>query len=882
MKGVGAAVLLVVGLGCSSSRDRGPDAGASTSASAAPPLAPAAPAKTRAALVHEGGALSRGPFEEALYLADEDQGVLRRIPLPVDPAKLGTRVEMPGAPAQVLALDGRVLVTVRNPGLLLVLRPDDHGGLTELGRVALPADAWGLAVTPDERTALVSSAWTHKLSAIDLATLTVRWTVDLAREPRAVVVRPDGDSAYVTHLVGTALTRLDGLGGAAPTIKRLAFPPAPLSSPLPSRDHVTTLDASLAYSAVLLPGEGKLFVPRHALGAYGKMAWFGRAVVDVLRTSDDAVYGPGRITKRVDWGIDQEDHTQVSDGSVPTIYEPPFTQPRAVAFRRATGTLLVLGEGDERLAELDPRGLDPAIKALRIYALGGKIEDDHPGATRCGAPTGLALSADEATAYVFCRSTDDLATVKLDTYDPAHPFNEGLKPGEAAPIPTVHLGDDPLKERAALGRRLFYSSRDIRISEGLGCAGCHPDGRDDGHVWHEHDITETFSETTMHHVALAAGDLPSERELKYGLPRQTPMLAGRPLGRGPFGWHGGTKTLEERLILGFALHRWLGSYEFDFKAMPRAEAIADFVRTGLVAPPREARALTPVEDRGREVFLSNETRCGSCHFPDGSYTDHSVVELGRRKAPKGFLDEKDNLRFKTPSLLFVAGTPPYFHDGATATLEDLVEKNHDRMGKTDQLSADDKKALVAYLATIGAVKEAGAVSPDPKDAGSPAAPGPLPTFNPPEPAAVWTWPASLRSAFEIDPPEEARSPAPSDAEWKKAGEIHFARSPRQCTTRRLREWLRVSCDFTARSEDGNEHIIRAMKVLAGPEEGVTFVHDDGSKFYEIIVPVRRGERRVLEMDFVALWTRYTVHHGVCALLSIDWPVSEKAPVVILD
>lgn len=83
----------------------------------------------------------RAPQDDALYLADEDHAVLRRIPLPVDVSAPPVAIAMPGRPAQVLALDGRVLVTIRDPGLLLVMRPDPTAGLVEVARVPLPADA---------------------------------------------------------------------------------------------------------------------------------------------------------------------------------------------------------------------------------------------------------------------------------------------------------------------------------------------------------------------------------------------------------------------------------------------------------------------------------------------------------------------------------------------------------------------------------------------------------------------------------------------------------------------------------------------------------------------------------------------------------------------
>lgn len=39
------------------------------------------------------------------------------------------------------------------------------------------------------------------------------------------------------------------------------------------------------------------------------------------------------------------------------------------------------------------------------------------------------------------------------------------------------------------------------------------------------------------------------------------------------------------------------------------------------------------------------------------------------------------------------------HDGRFSTLESLFEFNQDRMGKTSQLSADERKALIAFLRT---------------------------------------------------------------------------------------------------------------------------------------------------------------------------------------
>src|SRR5262249_44124942 len=146
----------------------------------------------------------------------------------------------------------------------------------------------------------------------------------------------------------------------------------------------------------------------------------------------------------------------------------------------------------------------------------------------------IALSEDELTAWVYCRSTDDLAIVSLDAYDEA---GSRFEPG---PIPWIHLADAPGSPEAALGRRLFYNGTEPVVSGGLGCAGCHPEGRDDGHVWHEmkkgpYSSGPIFVSGT---AIFGSGEgVLGADDPKNGYARQTPMPAGRVNAIGPYGWH---------------------------------------------------------------------------------------------------------------------------------------------------------------------------------------------------------------------------------------------------------------------------------------------------------------------------------------------------------
>ena len=56
--------------------------------------------------------------------------------------------------------------------------------------------------------------------------------------------------------------------------------------------------------------------------------------------------------------------------------------------------------------------------------------------------------------------------------------------------------------------------------------------------------------------------------------------------------------------------------------------------------------------------------------------------------------------FVTPTLRFVAGTAPYFHDGRYGTLEALLTDGKGHMGSLDGLAPEDVRALAAYLATL--------------------------------------------------------------------------------------------------------------------------------------------------------------------------------------
>ncbi|MCA9624133.1 MAG: c-type cytochrome, partial [Myxococcales bacterium] len=673
-----------------------------------------APVPHREPVAFEGSAIARAPDDSALYIADEDHRALRIVPLPLVEGAPPETLELPGRPAQVVATDGQLLITLREladaSGALLVL---DRATKKEVARVALPQDAWGLALAPDESYALVTSAWAAKLSAVDLAKHEVRYSLPTAREPRGITFLPDGSRAYVSHLVGAAVTKVETPSAAEPQLIRVDLPSAPARSPIGAK-----LQASLGYAAVASPSGERVFFPRHAIGALGSQAWFGTGAVDVLATSRDEGIAPARSP-----GMPVARHPILSENAMSWLQGvrpfsdtgfAAFVQPRAAVYRRRTDTLLVAGEGDDSLVELDATMLDPTFGVVRRYTTAQNADRIYHVANRGGAPSGIALSAAEDLAYVYCRSTDELMVLRLPTVEGAF---------EQPPPLVVRLAEPHEDESYRLGRRLFFNATDPVMSGGLACAGCHPEGRDDGYVWHEVDLDDRmalpaeqrtepepstagqpprfFGHPAQAETLLPFGETlaPEDRERTKGYPMQTPMLAGRVGAQASYGWHAESSDIFERIMASFELHRWSFSGSAENERRARAGHLAKFLREGLVPPARPERTLTAEEKRGEAIFNDQVTGCASCHVPATEYTDRVAVPLARRPPPPGYRSDP-RAEYKTPSLRYVAGTAPYFHDGRYATLEQLVAESGNAMGKMAHLSDEDRRALLAFLRTL--------------------------------------------------------------------------------------------------------------------------------------------------------------------------------------
>ncbi|MFT3767249.1 MAG: c-type cytochrome [Minicystis sp.] len=591
-------------------------------------------------LAARGGSLVIDHDRAVAWAADADNRALHR----VDLVSLAvTTTPLDGAPEQIAVMGDRLAVTLRDRNTVVLLDVTPEGEAEPIAEAKVPCDPFGLAVTPQHEI-LVTSAFCHAVTALDAGTLSTIWSVDVAREPRAVVSSADGARAYVTHVVGDSITALD-LGDTAPTPRRVRALGGLYRNRVDQAIGAGTLhpSASLAYSAVLSESGNRLFVPhlteqngssttRSIPGAYGGVPVEEEtsfASVAVITTNGERPIG-GDTASSPRETLDKAAFVAPDPALGFAVAPEPARCRQARAAAVAGDRLFVASQGTGELFELDARALDPAMSVRRRFTVGA-------------GPKGVDVDRALGVAAVWSQLAHEIAVVSL---------------GSGAVDRRV-VASDPLPRSIARGRLLFTTELDRRISrDGRACAGCHPDGRDDGLVW-----------------KLGAG------------PRQTPMLVGR-LDRGPYAWQAKHDRLQDNMRETMTRLGGAGLSEADL------DDLAAYVRQGLVPPARETRPLDALAQRGRALFTSERVGCSGCHHLETEASDRSLHDVGSRAQA----DVAST--FRTPPLLYVGYTAPYFHDGRYQTLEQLLDDNLDRMGQTTHLSRDDLRAIAAFLRTL--------------------------------------------------------------------------------------------------------------------------------------------------------------------------------------
>jgi len=290
--------------------------------------------------------------------------------------------------------------------------------------------------------------------------------------------------------------------------------------------------------------------------------------------------------------------------------------------------------------------------------------------------------------------------------------------------------DEPIKplplkltldaRKVELGKALFHDKR-LSKDNSISCASCH-------------DLAKGGADGKPTAVGIGG---------QVG-PINTPTVLNSSLNFRQF-WNGRAATLEEqaagpvhnpgemgsnwdevlaKLRQDAALvGKFTAAYKDGLKPANIQDAIATFERS-LVTPSRfdrflrgDLKAINENEAKGYQLFKNYG--CVACHqgvnVGGNMYQQFGVMDeyfkvrgrpiteadLGRYAVTKL---ESDRFVFKVPSLRNVELTGPYFHDGATRTLEEAVDVMFRfQLGRT--APASDKSLIVQFLKTLTGEKE---------------------------------------------------------------------------------------------------------------------------------------------------------------------------------
>lgn len=303
------------------------------------------------------------------------------------------------------------------------------------------------------------------------------------------------------------------------------------------------------------------------------------------------------------------------------------------------------------------------------------------------------------------------------------------------PLPDLPRDNPLIEERVALGKALFSEtalSRDRSIS----CASCH---------------VANFVFTDARRFSIGVDG-------RKGTRNSMPLM--NLAWKTSFFWDGRAPSLRTQALMPIEDHaemdesvqnviRKLGedaSYPRMFAAAFGAPemtaekiglALEQFMLTLLAGDSKFDRAIRGAatfsddERRGFELFMTEfdprtgqrGADCFHCHggplFSDHQFHNNGLSpteDTGRFRATG---KDSDRGKFATPSLRNIERTAPYMHDGRFATLEEVVEHYSSGVQRTATLdpnlakhpkggialSADEQKALVAFLRTLSDVRE---------------------------------------------------------------------------------------------------------------------------------------------------------------------------------
>jgi YVTN family beta-propeller protein len=505
-------------------------------------------------------------------------------------------------------------------------------------RLTAPDEPYGIVANRAGTRAWVTHEYPGIISVIDLANRRITGSIKVGSFVRGLALSPDESRIYVTEYYTGVLhavqLRPDGSGAVVDSWKGQ------------SRDN-------LCRNVVIHPRRPKAYLPH-------------------IRSRVEVADGSGSIFPHL---------------SICNLVPPDGSKRRtSIALDTYNNVRVVTNPWE---AAISPDG----TRLYTIYAgtndmnLSRVLDDDYQeierirNAVTVGQnPRAIRLSPDGERVYIynaldFAVSIHDAQTMRR--------------------LGTVKVCAPPKTPEWVRGKILFNTALPPMTSRlWIACSSCHPDGHNDGRVWHNPEglrKTTAFFGLAHTHPLHWSADRDEVQDFEY-------TIRGR-LMQGSGLLHEAIKPkvgvqkveLEEKLAGRSADLDALAVYcnSFDFTLSPH-----------IPAPGK----LSASAERGKKLFFSEEVGCARCHSGP-YYTDSRLQKpYNLHDVGTGTQDptEKIGPLYDTPTLLGVYRTPPYLHHGKAKTLRDVLTNcnKEDKHGKTNHLLAEQIGDLVEFLKSL--------------------------------------------------------------------------------------------------------------------------------------------------------------------------------------
>ena len=602
------------------------------------PNNPSSPTKLGIAST-ESQALTASSDGKAIFVVSAFENMLTRVDLA---DRSTTFFPLEGEPSRITRVQNLILVSLRAARQVALFR-ETESGLEDLGRVDVGAEPIGIVAQEGGSAFYVASSMSGLVQEFDLVTREVLRTWEMPGQPRSLVLHPNGKVLYVAGTFGGQAHWID-LGTAK-------------ASPMEFRAHQVfsqqtgdTVPAAMRITGdMAITPDGKLLgIPMLVIDAETPIPEAGG-----MNDEPDRPRPPeGGYSKRADpvvtlVPLDEEGHPELAQDAILGISMEELSYISSVRFSPDGSFIAAAMESVNRVVLLATEpGLVIGRRETGPVGTSG-IGPESLIMTAAGPSSVLFTSKNQLEIYAFL----DRSVASVDLEDPL--INKVFVEIPAQQMTTVAHGDLPADVER--GRRLFYAANDPRVSRpgsAISCSTCHFEGRTDGLSW------------------------PFERGL-----RQTPSLAGLISIKEPVGWAGQAETVAiDAMNTSQGLMGGLGLQ------MKDADDIAAYIDWSRPVDLPMAGSLNEQARRGEAIFNRSDIGCMSCH-------NGALFSDGQKHDLLGFAG------VKTPSLLGVSATPPYFHDGSATTLREVILRTNEKAVSSD-LSESEIEDLIGYLRTL--------------------------------------------------------------------------------------------------------------------------------------------------------------------------------------